>query len=279
MGRCASVRKKGATDQCYLNALVNSEFCGKHSKCLVHVRWKPPDEHVELVVKLQSLVRRFLVNRRLHYAGPGVLCRRVCVNDEELVTLDDKASVHPFEYFGWQEGDKVWWMSIPSILQLFGAELHPTNPYSRTPFPLEARSRLRWVYIYRIRHSLPFSHAPIAGQNLMIFRMNTISQIMEEYSYDGFHPETWYAMSSHQTFGYLEKLIQLLAGWVLERPLKPWRNSLLNHVRRNYASAMQDPTFVRWYTMRATMSCLIQQRETPNIVFMVACARFQILNE
>ena len=279
MGRCASVRKKGATDQCSLNALVNSEFCGRHSKCLVHVRWEPPDTHVDIVIKLQSLVRRFLVKKRLLCAGPGVLTRSVCVNDEELVTLDDKQSVHPFDYFGWMDGDKVWWMSIPSILQLFAGELLPTNPYSRTPFPREARKRLRKIYVYRMRHNLPVSHAQSAtGLNMLTIRMNTICQIMEENGYDGYHPETWYTMSTTQLLLYMQRLIQSMVAWSLEIPKKPWRTGLLNYVRKNYMNALHDRGYSRWYAVRATMTSLIQERNLEDIVFMVAASRYQVLN-
>ena len=238
-----------------------------------------PDDPPELVIKLQSLVRRFLVQQRLRCAGPGVLSRGICVNDEELVTLDDKRLVHPFEYFGWKDGDKVWWMSVPSILQLFGSELRPTNPYSRTPFPLEARLRLRRMYVYRIRRSLSVSHAPVAtGANMLVCRLNTICQIMEDNNYEGYHPETWHSMSAFQTLGYLERLVRLLSGWTLEKPSKPWRTGLLNYVRKNYVNAVQDRVYARWYSVRATMTCLIQDRNIHDIAFMIASARYQILN-
>jgi len=276
MVQCASVRKKGCTEQCSANALINSEFCGRHSKARNPVRWVGTVKESS-VIKLQSILRGFLVRRRLRYSGPGVLNRKACINDEELVTLDDKNSVHPFEYFGWVQNDKLWWMSIASIMQLFRGELHPTNPYSREPFPLEARLRIRKIYVYRIRNKLPLGHVQPQDVERMTFRFNTISQIMEENGYEGFHPNSWAAMNRWQMARYLEILMRIVSAWALEKPIRPWRTGLLNYIRRSYTSLIESPQFSQWYSSCATMTCLIQDRGIHEIAFMIASARHQVI--
>lgn len=276
MVQCASVRKKGTTEQCSAKALINSDFCGRHSKARNPVRWVGAANESS-IIKLQSILRGFLVRRRLRYSGPGVLNRKACINDEELVTLDDKNSVHPFDYFGWIQNDKLWWMSIVSVMQLFRGELHPTNPYSREPFPLEARLRIRKLYVYRIRNKLPLGHVQPQDVERMAFRFNTISQIMEENGYDEFHPNSWAAMNRWQMSRYLELLIRILTTWALEKPIRPWRTGLLSYVRRSYTSVLESPQFSQWYASCATMTCLIQDRGIHEIAFMIASARHQVI--
>lgn len=275
MGRCAAIKRKRSLDQCKASSLLNSEFCGIHSRSINPVRWAPTN--IKHVLKIQSVVRRFLVKVRLSRGGPGVLSRKECVNEEELVTLDEKDKVHPFEYFGWVENNKIWWMSIVSILQLFRGELHPLNPYSRAPFPNEARWRIRQIYVHRLRNGLPIAHVPPQDSERLVFRFNTVAQIMEENGHPEFHPETWSAMTPPQILRFMETLLRIFSGWSLETPIHPWRVGLTKYIRRSYASAQESPRFALWYTSCATMTCLIQNRLVHDIAFMIASARYQVL--
>ena len=277
MGRCAAVKRKRSPDQCSANSLLNSEFCGVHSRCRNPTRWAPV--HIEQILKIQSVVRRFLVKLKLTRGGPGVLSRKTCMNEEELVTLDEKGSVHPFEYFGWVDNGKTWWMSIVSVLQLFRGELHPTNPYSRTPFPLEARRRIRQIYVHRLRNGLPLAHVRPQDSERLVFRLTTVAQIMEENGHLDFHPETWSAMTPAQIVRFMEILLRIFSGWSLEAPIHPWRVGLTNYIRRSYASAQETPRFALWYSSCATMTCLIQDRLVHDVAFMIASARYQVLEK
>ena len=139
MAQCASVKKRGSQERCTTRAILNSEFCGRHSKMKQPTKWVTLLSENKVTV-VQSVIRGWLIRRYLKLAGPGVLRRSGCVNDEEMVTFEDKTKIHPFEYFGWEENGKVWWMSIASMGQLTRDQLSPANPYTKVPFSIETRS-------------------------------------------------------------------------------------------------------------------------------------------
>jgi hypothetical protein len=82
-------------------------LCGKHAKVKNLRLWKDVNNLDDKAVIIQKVWRGHSVRDWLRIAGPGVLNRSVCHNDEELVTMDEKKSVNPFDYFAFEEGGKV----------------------------------------------------------------------------------------------------------------------------------------------------------------------------
>ena len=89
--QCASVRKKGSTDQCTARSLRGLTLCGRHAKCKTITLWA--DVHKKRgdgMIKTQALVRGWLLRKRLALGGPGVLSRKQTTNDEDLVSYESK---------------------------------------------------------------------------------------------------------------------------------------------------------------------------------------------
>jgi hypothetical protein len=278
MGRCMSIKKKGSSEQCKADSVLNSDFCGRHSKVKTPIRWTPSRTYLDTVVLLQSMVRRFLIKRLLRWGGPGVLSRKDCINDEELVTFDSKGSVHPLDYFGWSEGTSVWWMSVPSILQLFRTELTPVNPYSREPFSDDARARIRHLMAYRMRNRLPYSHG--LTETAESYRKGyfiLIYQFMMDHGYDDFHPESWNTLTRLQMYAFMEIFARVLTGWSLETPSRRFRVQMASHARRIYQRAIEDTMHLPLHICRSVGPILLQDRSTPDIAFFIASARHQTL--
>lgn len=239
------------------------------------VRWKDVADTAG-VVTIQKVVRGYLIRRRLKWAGPGVLSRKVCINDEEMVTFDDKNSVHPFDYFGWNDSGKVWWMSVLSVSQLFRGELRPVNPYTKTPFSMEDRKRFRKLQMYCLRRKLPLAHTqPTTPDDQLSIYKFTIHQIMEENGIDGIHPEEWQSLSNFQLFAFLELFGRTFAGWALEPPFRSWRKALADHIRNMYVSSCRSPRILRWAVMRTLTACLLQGRKVYEVAFMIESAKHQ----
>lgn len=244
------------------------------------VRWETTPEaskRVRQVTILQSLARRFLVKRQIRWAGPGAMHRKECVNDEEMVTFEDKANVSPLEYFGWEESGKVWWMSQVSALQLLREDLRPVNPYTKVPWSLETRKRLRHILCYRLRHKRPLFHNPPASGTQTQLYVRTICQSMEEQGMEDLHPNHWNAMGTYQQIAFLDRFSQMMNGWATETPVRPWRPIFAAHVRRVYRQLRMDPSITRWAVSRVVNTLLLQDREVPDIMFLVTSARFQAL--
>lgn len=230
------------------------------------------------VVKLQAVVRGGLVRSRLRLAGPGVLRRKDCVNDEEMVTFEEKSRLYPMDYFGWEENGKTWWMSIASMGQLMRGELHPANPYTKVPFSTEIRKRFRKLRCYCARYAVPVAHSPPPDvQTKLLYHHVTLYQTLEENGYEGIHPEEWAAMERLDVYTYLETLTRMLVGWSLEKPERPWRIGLANLARRLLRAAQIRITTIRYSAAYLTATSLIQDRQIPDLLFMIVSARFQAL--
>lgn len=279
MAQCASVKKKGSRERCEAYSVLNSDFCGRHAKMKVPVRWadNQDDSYIRSVVKLQSHIRGFLARRLLRWSGPGVLKRNECVNDEEVVTFESKTEVYPYEYFGWEENGKIWWMSHVSALQMLREELRPVNPYTKVPWSLEIRKRLRRIQCYRLRTKQPVFHTPPASGVVTQVYVRSICQTLEEQACDELRPNHWNAMSNYQQIVFLEVFSRMLDGWALETPVRPWRLQYASYARKVYREVRFQPTIARWAVSRLVNVILNQDRSVSDVAFLITSARFQSL--
>lgn len=190
MKRCASVKKKGSVEQCTSKPVMGHTLCGRHAKMKHPILWVDSHKKEESgIVKCQALVRGWILRKYMRLCGPGVLCRKDLINDEDLVTCEDKNRQHPFDYFGVEENGKIWWFDFGTIYTWCSKSIEPTNPYSKTPFPSDVRRRLReiWRYRHRTRQILPKESSDF--QERKTCRWNLLCQIFREYGFTDVHPE------------------------------------------------------------------------------------------
>jgi hypothetical protein len=107
-----------------------------------------------LIKKVQAAWRGYFVRLRLKYGGKGVLNRKLCHNEEELVTMESKDKLNPFEYFSVEEDGKIWWFDQRTINELALQSVSIKNPYTRTEFKSEDYTRLRNLRILKYSTNL-----------------------------------------------------------------------------------------------------------------------------
>ena len=193
--QCASIRKRGSTERCTTKPLRGHTLCGRHARMKVPVLWSDANAHKKgSVVRIQACVRGWLVRLRLRMSGPGVLCRKDLVNDEDLVTYDEKDKVHPMEYFSFVENGKTWWFRFDTLYQWCTRNVTPTNPYTKTRLSADTRKRVRSVWTYKRRHreTMPPESATLAER--MVSRWNIICQLFEDYGFGLINPESFYPL-------------------------------------------------------------------------------------
>ena len=204
MPRCASVQNKASTDQCASAAMTGHTLCGKHA------RMKTPRLWTEVVtktpIKIQAMYRGWCVRYRLALAGPGVLQRKRCVNDEDLVTMEEKKRQHPFDYFGIEEAGKVWWFDVGTVWEWSIRTVAPTNPYTKVPFEHSDLTRLRKIHLYRRRHRIPVPSPSKDLRENIVRRWTVLAHIFRSYGFDDAHPEQF----ANITHTNLRKMFQLL---------------------------------------------------------------------
>lgn len=197
--RCASVRKKGSLEQCTAKPVFGHTLCGRHAKSKHPVLWA--DVHSgksKNIVKLQALVRGWFVRKRLQWAGPGVLLRKQCVNDEDLNTFTEKDKVHPFEYFGLEENGKIWWFEYPTIWRWMIQNTKPTNPYTKVPLSVDTRKRLRKIWGLGQRYFQPLvEEAPSLNERLFQ-RWNVLCQCFEDNGFGDFDPRLFMRLNKNE---------------------------------------------------------------------------------
>lgn len=173
------------------------------------------------IQKTQALWRGHFIRRRLKLAGPGVLKRSVCHNDDELVTSDEKKEVHPFNYFSIEQDGKIWWFDQRTMIEWSQKNLEIVNPYTRTPLSTADARRLRFLMLIRKRHGMELTHSEQPVLNLLEVRdlrwMRVVQIIMECGFSDVVHPEHFIGMD-YQTIRYfLASMVETTRWWTYEK--------------------------------------------------------------
>jgi len=165
--------------------------------------WKDVNQLDSKIIPIQKLWRGYILRKWLKLAGPGALNRNICHNDEELVTMDDKKSVSPFDYFSFKENDKVYWFDIRSIVEASIFNMVPTNPYTRQELSIDTRQRMRKVCMMRQRRKLLNEHTESKREIGEVLRASWtyICQIIVENGFFDMSP--LYFMSLNRTQLYV----------------------------------------------------------------------------
>ena len=231
---CASCKNKVSTERCGNKPLKGLTLCATHVRVKTPRLWKDVNSIDEKVVLIQKVWRGYIVRSWIGrsgcgsqnhdgLAGPGTLKRSVCHNDEELVTLDDKKSVSPLDYFAFEEGGKVYWFDVRSILQNSFDKVRPTNPYTREPIPIDVRQRLRKVAFLRDHRKMPNLHDPTPPANAearVQLVWTSVTQIIEENGFPDMSPMYFIALNRTQLYIFATMIHRDLTAWASEHTSK-----------------------------------------------------------
>ena len=190
MQQCAALRNKKSTDQCGSTALLGHTVCGVHARCKTVHYWADANrDKINRFVKVQALYRGWRVRHVLTLAGPGVLRRGECVNDEDLATFEHKNKQEPFNYFGLVEDGRVWWFDFSTAWECLTRTVSPKNPYTQTPIGHSDLARLRTFHLYRRRHQMSVPPPARDLKENIVRRWTILSQIFRGFGFEDVHPE------------------------------------------------------------------------------------------
>lgn len=196
MNRCAAVRRRGTTEPCPTNALRGHTLCGRHARMRSPVLWAAVAiAHAQPIVKIQALVRGWLVRKRLSYAGVGVLRRADVSNDEDIISCTEKDKVHPFDFFSFEENGKIWWFEFNSLWTWCMRNVEPSNPYTKVPLSSDTRRRLRTVWGCKRRRREELPAESLVYEERLRHRMNILTQHFADYGFVDVHPENFMRFS------------------------------------------------------------------------------------
>ena len=219
--KCTAVRNKQSFDQCSNKCLRGLIFCGKHARAKNTRLWKDVNKLDEKAILIQKCWRGFAIRQWLTLAGPGVLNRKICHNDEELVTFDERTKVHPLDYFAFEEAGKVYWFDVRSLCEASMNTINPVNPYTRAHLSTDTRQRLRKIGIRRYRRKLPTLHDPLKHLSLeetITTGWIYVCQIIGENGFFDMSPLYFSGMNRTQYFIFITLLLNDFIAWRSEHP-------------------------------------------------------------
>jgi len=216
---CVSCRNSKSVERCTNKAAKGLVLCGKHARVRNPRLWKDVNNLDDRAILIQKVWRGHSIRSWLKLAGPGVLNRTKCHNEEEIVTMDDKKSVNPFDYFAFEERDKVYWFDVRSISENCMAKVDPSNPYTREPLTIDTRQRLRKLCIRRHQKKLENVHDTTTPRNVNEIILTTwvyVCQVIEENGFFGMSPLYFTSLNRTQLFIFNSILQQDLIAWAAE---------------------------------------------------------------
>ena len=221
MPQCVSTRNVKSTDQCVASALVGHTMCGRHRKAKVPRLWSDVNKiRNEPAIKIQSVFRGWKIRKYLALCGPGVLSRKQCVNDEDVVTCTEKERQYPFDYFGLEEAGKVWWFDFATMWNWSIRTIEPLNPYTNVPLTHEVKQRIKrmWIARRRLGMSVP-SETGIPTPDRIFRRWTSLCQIFRFYGFEDVHPTMFVDLTKQN----IVVMFRLLAVDLADIPKKTTR--------------------------------------------------------
>jgi hypothetical protein len=265
-------------DQCPSQAMKGLLFCGKHAKTKVKRIWADLNNGKDKAIRIQKIWRGYFVRKRLALAGEGVLTRRGCHNNEELVTLDEKDKVHPMDYFSFREADKLYWFDVRSIYTILKRSVKPDNPYTRQPLTIETRRRLRDVCRIRKKLELPNYHdtpLPEHFADLVNEKWLTVCQIIEENGFFDMNHLLFASLNRSQLYVLLNLIHLDLISYASEHShtsrryqYVQWIKTCLVNLEKGRTQRLQ----CSWATSKAFLSILYDCSENYAVCFIIVSA-------
>lgn len=218
MNQCFSCKNRTSNDRCTYSCLKTMLVCGKHARVKHPRLWFEQNRNIiRSVILIQKIWKGFTVRNRLKLAGPGVLNRSICHNDEELTTCIAKNSQYPFDYFAINEDGTVWWFDQRTIIQWAHKSHKVLNPYTRKELSIDDMRRLRELLYIRAKYNLGIYHNPSAAPTTAVDRRDLrwlrIAQTLTEYGFDDLRAEHFCSMSEGQVLAFINFLREDLCWW------------------------------------------------------------------
>jgi len=85
-------------------------------------------EHLSSIIKVQSIVRKYIVNNNIYYRGITCYCRHLCNNNSDCTTLSNINEIKIMNYFSYYENNQYWGFNVATFKELL--KYSDTNPYN-----------------------------------------------------------------------------------------------------------------------------------------------------
>lgn len=218
MSQCLSCKNRYTTERCSSPCLRTMIVCKRHAKCKRPRFWFEANDGVmNSVINIQRIWRGFMTRNRIVLAGPGVLKRSLCNNEDEVITCIHKSKQHPFDYFSFEEDEKVYWFDQRTMAQWAHQNQRVMNPYTRQAIPIEALARLRELLYIRSKVKVPIYHSSSVIPTTLVDRRDLrwlrICQILQEHHFGFLRNEHFTSFGMGQLGSFVNFLREDMRWW------------------------------------------------------------------
>ncbi len=246
--QCLSCKTKTSIERCEKIVANRCIFCPIHMRCRSIRMWS--EHNVEIkhaIIMFQALWRGYQIRYRLKLSGKGAINRKLCHNDDEMVTGESKDDVDPFDYFSIEEDGKVWWFDQKSMIQWAQKTVSVSNPFTRKKLSPSDMNRLHELTFLRKKAKLSIVHSydneHPTTEYLRDQRWLRVVQKMREHSIaEDVHPNHFGDIDYDQFVIFINSLIEDTRWWTFENTnrredVKSKRSAVFSTLRR-YKSVM-----------------------------------------
>ena len=181
------------------------------------------------VVPIQRQYRKHLLQQYINYSGPAVLKRSICVNDTDILTLDNINSISFYQFFSFTDDDgHTYGFDIKSLTNwLTKQKKGSTNPYNRKDISIihlnNMNKKIKLSKILQFPIELYIKpHQPTHSNQTYELRLLKVFQTIDELG--NYTDPNWFlSLNRHQKTRFIRELYDI---WFYRLELTP-------HVRNN----------------------------------------------
>jgi hypothetical protein len=101
-------------------------------------------KNINKIKKIQSNIRRYIINYNIKYRGIGFYCRHLCKNDEDFFYMTNPLETDHKLFFSYKDNsNSVWFFDIRSLSKII--ESTKSNPYTRDTIPDEIIYKANYI--------------------------------------------------------------------------------------------------------------------------------------
>jgi len=122
----------------------------------IHSRYKKIGYESDKLIKVQSLVRKYLLHKQIRLRGQGYLNRKLCNNEEDFYTYEPKDTIETVYFFSYKDShDNYWCFDIRSLKKLI--DMDYGNPYTTEDIPTQVKTNVDILIDYLQKQNIQVS--------------------------------------------------------------------------------------------------------------------------
>ena len=101
---------------------------------------------IKNIIKLQSIMRMFIVFSMIKMRGPALKDRKKCINEKDFYSLEPIENIHIYDFFSFKD-DKgfIYGFDLNSLVTMFRKQGNLTNPYNRDKIGFDVIKKISYL--------------------------------------------------------------------------------------------------------------------------------------